>query len=128
MIKWIFPRPGDSFVGWIGRVTLICTITFIILGTFGLIMNKYYQDDTIVTDYEWIGLDPNRPVSDISHRDWKTGQVYYREYGPFENRIQNPSNSNLDIRVNGRQVSIEDLFIDYQLENDYEYLYEMFRD
>jgi len=23
MIKWIFPQPGDSFLGWIGRSFLI---------------------------------------------------------------------------------------------------------
>jgi hypothetical protein len=128
MIKWLFPRPGDSFLGWIGRLALICTITFIVLVTFGLMMNKYSQDATTETDYEWIGLDPNRPVSDISHRDWNTGQVYYREYGPYETKIQNPFDYSLDLRLNGIEISIEDLFMEYQLEYEYEILYEMFRD
>jgi len=128
MLKWIFPQPNDSFIGWLGRLFLICTITFIALGSLGLWLNNYFLDDTVETDYEWIGLDPSRPVSDISHRNWKTGEVFYRDLGPCEIKTKPAQHTTPIITVDGKIVSIEELFMDYQLEYDYEYLYEMFRD
>jgi hypothetical protein len=73
-------------------------------------MNKYSIDDTIETDYEWIGLDPNRPVSDISHRDYTNGIVYYREYGPYKGETKTVK---WEFESKYTDIDIEELFPDF---------------
>ena len=127
MIKWLFPRPGDSFLGWIGRIVLIFGSIFSV-GALAVFIEEKFKPETS-PPYEWIGLDPSRPASDISHRDYINGIVYYREYndpGPYVKKY----NDNTTELIGGKYTAedIEDIFIENDLANDYEYLYEMFRD
>jgi hypothetical protein len=123
MIKWIFPRPGDTFFGWIGRLILIICL---VISPFALkvyVEEKYQPVEP--PPYEWIGLDPSRPVSDISHRDYVNGIVYYRERGPYTEKT---NTKRWESECKYTEEQIEDIFIDNDLINDYEYLYEMYRD
>jgi len=124
MIKWIFPRPGDTFLGWLGRLALICCA---ILG-IGWILVYFQEKERQLDDtppYEWIGLDPSRPVSDISHRDYVNGIVYYREPGPY---IEKTNYRRWENECKYTEEDLENIFLDYDLANDYEMLYEKFRD
>ena len=123
MIKWLFPRPGDSFLGWVGRVALICCS---ILGVGWIIV--FIEEKTKPEDpppYEWKGLDPSRPVSDISHRDYINGIVYYREFGTYKGETKTVK---WEAESKYTDIDIEELFLDYDFANDYEILYEKYRD
>jgi len=123
MIKWIFPQPGDSFLGWIGRLFLI------FMGFIGFAFFLAYLDErnqpVDPPQQEWKGYDHTRPVSDISYRDYSTKTVYYREQVPYKGKI------NTEKWKTGGKYSnefIEEIFLDNDLANDYEDLYEKYRD
>jgi hypothetical protein len=123
MIKWIFPQPGDSFLGWIGRLFLI------MMGIIGFAFFLAYLDErnqpVDQPQQEWKGYDHTRPVSDISHRDYSTKTVYYREPGPYKGTINTEK-----WKTEGKYSDefIEEIFLDNDLANDYEDLYEKYRD
>ena len=83
----IFPRPGDSFGGWILRCTIIFTLFFVVLSLLGDWANNPERKTPAPPRKEWTGYDPTRPASDISHRDYTNKVFYYRpkeDYVPSE--------------------------------------------
>jgi len=122
MIKWIFPQPGDSFLGWIGRLFLIFCGLIAFLWVFGTLSDKWKTEDPPEPD--WKGYDYSRPVSDISYRDYETKTVYYRPLGPYTGKLPKPEKST------GKYSDeyLEEIFLDNDLANDYEDLYEKYRD
>jgi hypothetical protein len=91
---------------------------------YGTMLIKSEQDDD-PPQKEWTGYDHTRPVSDISYRDYKTKTVYYRESGAYKGEI-NTEKWNTERKYS--EEFLEEIFLDNDLANDYEDLYEKYRD
>jgi hypothetical protein len=122
MIKWIFPQPGDSFLGWIGRLFLIFMGLIGGLIFIGHIAEKNKPIDP--PEPGWKGYDYSRPVSDIVYRDYETRTVYYSK-GPYTGPTLNKSNNSSS---KYSEEYLEDIFLDNDMANDYDDLYEKYRD
>jgi hypothetical protein len=91
---------------------------------YGTMLMKLDQDED-PPQKEWTGYDPTRPVSDISYRDYKTKTVYYPPKGNYSGPPLFQENNSPSKYTD---EYLEEIFLDNDLANDYEDLYEKYRD
>lgn len=120
----ITPGEDETFVGWILRL-----VSYIVVIVFVFVLGPCKEDEPEPERKQcgspWKNLDPSRPLSDIIHLDYSTGIVTYCDTGKYipkgEKRKITPSPT-----YGGK--TLEEIFLDNDLANDYDDLYEMYRD
>lgn len=118
------PGKNETFVGWILRLTLyfVIFVAACILGTY--LEDKHKPEPKPYGSHRK-NPEPSRPASDVLHDDYSTMTVTYRDTGrhvPKGKKREKTSSAT----YGGKTV--EEIFLDNDLANDYEELYEMYRD
>jgi hypothetical protein len=118
----LFPKPDDSFLGWLFRLFAIIAGVLLFLYVFEIIDDRREEKRKAA---QWERLYPD------GKPDWtKKNPMFPPRNTPRDKDANDVQDIQIhpDIWVDGKKVTIEELFRDYDLANDYEDLYEKFRD